>query len=159
MAERKRLFTDFAKKISELEHSKPKVFKKILLKKSSSVPILTDSSKKDKNETQPKKINGVQNSDKNKSGEIALAKNNSSILFENSVLTAYIQKGFHKQEKRFALHDHLYYIKVEPKSNSFPLLVNILEFLEEACNYILNELKENYSLEHNQIGYLTIYQV
>lgn len=159
MAQRKRLLTDFAKKISALQQSEPKVFKKVFLKKSEAVQNIDNRNEKEKTTKQTEIIDTSQSSDENDSGEITSTQNNTSILFENSVLKAYIQKGFHKQEKRFALHDHLYFIKVEPKSNSFPLLMNILEFLEEACNYILNELKENYPLEHNQIGYLTVYQV
>lgn len=175
MADKKRLFSSFAKKISELSHSKPKfrktVFRHVLPKPHVSAnntnlttaPInvqstepLSDSDisidipSEQENEPEPQPGSSKNNNSKY---------DNLNLFFENSVLKAYIEKGIHKREKKFAMHDHLFYIKVQPKKDSFPMLMNILDFLEEACNYILNKLKDLYKVEDNNICYLTVFQL
>lgn len=165
MAEKKKLFTNFAKRLSNLEYSKPKIMKKVFTNKQTSrnpvnnanLSISTPSSLQNKEQNVPSNIQNMDTSDEDDNI------NNSSnkdpdFSFENSALKAYIEKGVHKREKKFAMHDHLYYIKVKPKNDTFPLLVNIIDFLSEACNYILEELKDNYPLKDNNIAYLTVYQ-
>lgn len=174
MADKKRLFSSFAKKLSELSHSKPKirktVFRHVLPKPNVSVnnsnlttapqniqssePLSADNADSDipsEPENQQDPQPGSSKNNISKHDEL-------NLFFENSVLKAYIERGIHKREKKFAMHDHLFYIKVEPKKDSFPMLINILDFLEEACNYILNKLKDFYKVEDNNICFLTVFQ-
>lgn len=153
MADKRTLLSNFAKKISELNYSKPKLVKRVFTKG----PSTTLSNNSEINHSDKEADTNI-NANKNTKTKSSINDNDASFVFENSALKAYILKGTHKKEKRFALHDHLYYIKVEPKNDAFPLLINILDFLEQACNYILNEIKNSYELEDNNIGLLTIYQ-
>lgn len=166
MADRKKLFVNFAKKISELSYSQPKVLKRTIRNSDKSAHLLKSGrveapviqpNNKTKNDTKSDvKNNQIKINENSNNVDNTVEKPN--IVFENSVLKAYIERGVHKREKKFALHDHLFYIKVQPKKDQFPLLVNILDFLEEACNHILNEVKEYYKLDENRIAFLTLYQ-
>lgn len=154
MAEKKALFSNFAKKISQLNKANPKIVHRILKSAKTKDKNLT------LNQVQPK-INlpkaVTEPPQKNKKNS-NVSMDDPSFIYENNDLKAYIERGVHKKEKKFALHDHLYYIKVEPKNDAFPLLINILDFIEQACNYIINEVKDSYELEANNIGLLTVYQ-
>lgn len=181
MSQKRKLFNDFAKRVAALRQNSnflknknnklpPKILKKI------SLNTIRDVTKDNSIATRQENIdNSIDNSfttDDSNNDAIPLKKSDDSALqnkakqslenpdfvFENSELKTFIERGVHKKEKRFALQDHLFYIKVEPKKDSFPLLTNILEFLESACNYLLDELKELYDLDKNNIAYMTIYQ-
>lgn len=151
MAEKKLLFNNFAKKILQLRQHKSDELpaqKPVLHLEQNSV------------EENPKNITETKNmvSQNASSNDNFKKLENPDFTFENSELKAYIERGVHKQEKQFAMHDHMFYIKVQPKDGKFPLLLNILDFLERACNYILDELKELYNLDDNNVCYMTIYQ-
>lgn len=186
MAEKRKLFSTFAEKLSKLNYSKPKVVKKIIknsltnqeieenANKSSGLKVAPESEDILIDSAIPSTSNHAKETNKDKSNspvpstsfEASSTRNtekhtnldNVDFFFENNILKAFIERGVHKQEKKFAMHDHLFYIKVTPKKDKFPLLIDIVGFLEEACNHILSELKDLYKIEENNIGYLTIFQ-
>lgn len=165
MADKRKLFQNFAKKVSELKrakHSENVTARplKILKSKATGSNVVDKAIEKDLPNVDPPII-GRANviEEQAESDQIQSHKlQHPDFVFENSELKAYIERGTHKQEKRFAMHDHMFYIKVEPKNESFPLLINMLDFLEVACNFLLDELKELYKQEDNNICYMTIYQ-
>jgi hypothetical protein len=82
------------------------------------------------------------------------------IIYENNRLQLYLEKGNHVHQTRFRLQDHLFYLKVKLKDSSAapPLLRDILDFLQEAFNFILREIKKHYKPEDHNVAYLTLYQ-
>jgi hypothetical protein len=81
-------------------------------------------------------------------------------IFENNELQLFLEKGNHIRQTRFRLQDHLFYIKIKLKDSNKPppLLRDILEFLEQAFNFILNEIRRYYKPEDHNVAYLTLYQ-
>lgn len=169
MADHRKHLQEFAKSIANLKKTnlnKPK-FKVVKSKFSDNEQNIRDNSPSTSGIN--KQINLVSQQPSTSSMEMdsspqpsSSQSNNSAkdinFIYETNDLKAFIERGIHKQEKKFALHDHLFYIKVQPKNNTYPLINDILDFIEIACNYILNEIKELYKVEDNNIAYMTIYQ-
>jgi hypothetical protein len=80
-------------------------------------------------------------------------------VFENDEIILYVKKAFHQRQKRFALQDSLFHIKVEVKNqNNKPLLKDLVQVLEEAFTFILNNIKTYFKPEDHNIAYLTLFQ-
>ncbi len=82
------------------------------------------------------------------------------IFYRNDKLELYIEKGSHMHQQRFRLQDHIFYMKIKlvnPKKNP-PLLRDILQFLEEAFNHVLRDIRRFYKPEDHNIAFLTLYQ-
>lgn len=68
-----------------------------------------------------------------------------NIIFENNQYKLIVEKGFHKKQKNFRLQDHLFYLKLIPKTSTQPpLLSDILDFLHAGFIHILDEIKHFY---------------
>lgn len=68
-----------------------------------------------------------------------------NIIFENNQFKLVLEKGYHKRQKIFRLEDHLFYLKLIPKTSSDPpLLSDILDFLHAGFIHILDEIKHFY---------------
>ena len=81
------------------------------------------------------------------------------LVFENDSLKLTVIKGTHRQESKFKLLDHMFYLTVVPKkSKKMPLLAEILNFLYIAFNFILNELKKFYNPRDRNIAFITLTQ-
>jgi len=64
------------------------------------------------------------------------------IIYENSQLKLILEKGVHKKQKIFRIEDHLFYVKIVPKTkNELPFLSDILDFLHAGFIHILDEIK------------------
>jgi hypothetical protein len=80
-------------------------------------------------------------------------------VFENDEIILYVKKAFHQRQKRFTLQDSLFHIKVEVKNETQkPLLKDLVQTLEEAFTFILNNIKTYFKKEDHNIAYLTLFQ-
>ena len=86
----------------------------------------------------------------------------SDLIFENDSLKLLVTRGAHKQQtkSKFRLTDHMFYLSIVPKTKNkkMPLLVEILNFLYVAFNFILNQLKKFYNPRDRNIAFITIAQ-
>jgi hypothetical protein len=83
-----------------------------------------------------------------------------NIIYQNNQMQLYLEKGNLQRQIRFRLDDHLFYMKIkllDPKKEP-PLLRDILDFLEDAFNHILNEIRKYYNSDDHNIAFLTLYQ-
>jgi hypothetical protein len=107
-------------------------------------------------------VNQNLQSDQNNRQEENIFQNDlrNKIIYENNQLQLYLEKGNHIHQTRFRLQDHLFYLKIKLKDSRAdpPLLKDILEFLQEAFNFILREVKRHYKPEDHNVAYLTLYQ-
>jgi hypothetical protein len=82
------------------------------------------------------------------------------IIYQNNQLQLYLEKGNHIHQIRFRLQDHLFYMKIKlinPNADP-PLLRDILDFLENAFDYVLQEIRTFYKPEDHNIAFLTLFQ-
>ena len=86
----------------------------------------------------------------------------SDLMFENDSLKLLVTRGAHRQQtkSKFRLTDHMFYLSIVPKTKTkkMPLLVEILNFLYVAFNFILNQLKKFYNPTDRNIAFITIAQ-
>lgn len=86
----------------------------------------------------------------------------SDLIFENDSLKLSVIRGTHRQQtkSKFRLTDHMFYLSIVPKTKNkkMPLLVEILNFLYVAFNFILNQLKKFYNPADRNIAFITIAQ-
>ncbi len=68
--------------------------------------------------------------------------------------------GSHQRQRRFQIEDHLFYIKLRLKDErtESPLLVDILEALQEGFDYILKNLRQFYNASDHNMAYMTFFQ-
>lgn len=97
-----------------------------------------------------KESNKVQETDSDESA--------TKLSYENDTLKLIVIQVDHKQEKRFRLQDHLFNLKIVPKTNQMPKLANILVFLHAAFLFIINKIKKFYKPEDRNIAFMTVYQ-
>jgi len=84
----------------------------------------------------------------------------SDIVYEDGNFKLIVEKGTFRRQKNFRLQDHLFYFKIEQKSETNPpLLLNILDFLHAAIVHILDSIKTFYAEDDRNTAYLTLYQV
>ena len=81
-------------------------------------------------------------------------------IYENEDLEVFVVKTMFKRQKRFRVQDHNYCLKIKLKQNTnqTPLLNSLLDVLNYAFTYIINNLKLFYNLDDTNLIYLTIYQ-
>ena len=86
----------------------------------------------------------------------------SDLIFENDSLKLLVTRGTHRQQtkSKFRLTDHMFYLSIvaKTKTKKMPLLVEILNFLYVAFNFILNQLKKFYNPSDRNIAFITIAQ-
>ena len=86
----------------------------------------------------------------------------SDLVFENDSLKLLVSRGTHRQQtkSKFRLTDHMFYLSIVPKTKTkkMPLLVEILNFLYVAFNFILNQLKKFYNPADRNIAFITVTQ-
>lgn len=80
------------------------------------------------------------------------------IVYENSELKLYVQRGVHKRQKIFKILDQMFYFRIEPKHSNMPKLSSILNFLHAGFLYILREIRKHFEPSDSNIAYLTLYQ-
>lgn len=69
----------------------------------------------------------------------------SKVIYESPELKLVIEKSFLKKQKVFRLDDHLFHVKVIPKTDAEPpLITDILDFLHAGLIQILDEIKSFY---------------
>jgi hypothetical protein len=83
-----------------------------------------------------------------------------NIIYQNSEMQLYLEKGNLQRQIRFKLQDHLFYMKIKliDSNREPPMLRDILNFLEEAFQHILSEIRRYYKPEDHNIAFLTLYQ-
>jgi hypothetical protein len=115
-----------------------------------------DQNISDNNIPEQSTSNVTQNSETN----INSSDRSDKIVFENNYLQLFVEKGSHVRQTRFRLQDHLFFIKIKLKDSTSdpPLLRDILNFLEEAFDYILNEIRHFYKPDDHNVAYITLYQ-
>lgn len=86
------------------------------------------------------------------------AKSATDLIYEDSALKLTVVKAAHLQEKKFRLQDHMFHLRLETKTKSFPLLSNVLKFLHLAFLFILKNVRKFYNPLDANIAFLTIYQ-
>jgi hypothetical protein len=80
-------------------------------------------------------------------------------IFENEEFALFIQKQDHQKQKVFRLEDHLFVMRVKFKNNKRPpLLSSVRNIMEQAMEIMVNDLKNHYSKEDNNLIYVTIKQ-
>ena len=84
-------------------------------------------------------------------------------IYENQDLEVYVVKTMFKRQKIFRVQDHNYCLKIKLKKQSKEkaqhyLLNSLLDVLNYAFTYIINNLKLFYNAEDTNLIYLTIYQ-
>ena len=83
----------------------------------------------------------------------------SDLIFENDQLQLFIIKEKHIKQIKFRLQDHIFHMKIRLKSGAqFPLLSDILNFLEIGFTHILENIKRFYKSEDHNVAFLTLYQ-
>ena len=84
-------------------------------------------------------------------------------IYENEDLEVYVVKTMFKRQKIFRVQDHNYCLKIKLKKQKKKkaqhyLLKSLLDVLNYAFTYIINNLKLFYDEEDTNLIYLTIYQ-
>ena len=84
-------------------------------------------------------------------------------IYENEDLEVYVVKTMFKRQKIFRVQDHNYCLKIKLKKQKKKkaqhyLLNSLLDVLNYAFTYIINNLKLFYDEEDTNLIYLTIYQ-
>ena len=86
----------------------------------------------------------------------------SDLEFENDSLKLLVTRAAHRQQTKsnFRLTDHMFHLSIvgKTKNKKMPLLVEILNFLYVAFNFILNQLKKFYNPADRNIAFITIAQ-
>lgn len=84
--------------------------------------------------------------------------NKESLVAENNVLQVYVIKTFFKRQKKFNLEDHQYVMHFKKIRNEPILLGDVLDILEKAFFSVLENLKNFYKKEEENIIYMTLTQ-
>lgn len=66
------------------------------------------------------------------------------VVFQNDNLKIYILKTAFQKQKRFAMDDHLFLLKIEVLEGKPPLLFDIEDILEKAFTHVIEKLKAFY---------------
>ena len=82
----------------------------------------------------------------------------STTIFEGDSLKICVQKVGFMRQKKFILEDHQFIVKVESLNDKPPLLSSILKVLEKSLEFMLNNLRNFYKPEDQNLVYLTIHQ-
>jgi hypothetical protein len=105
--------------------------------------------------------NKVQSEEENNSNDVLPTSDlRNNIIYQNNQMQLYLEKGQHQRQIRFQLQDHLYFMKIKLIDSNAepPLLRDILDFLEQAFNHILLEVRKFYKPEDHNVAFLTLYQ-
>ena len=80
-------------------------------------------------------------------------------VFENEDFALYIQKQDHQRQKVFRLEDHLFVMRIKLKNHKKPpLLGSIRDIIEQTMTVMVNDLKNHYNPEEQNLIYVTIKQ-
>ena len=80
-------------------------------------------------------------------------------IFENDQIKIFIEKKLHQRHKRFRLQDFLYNVKIEVKENvKTPLLKDLLDTLEQALTFILDQIRSFFNAEDHNLVYVDLFQ-
>lgn len=80
-------------------------------------------------------------------------------LFENNLFKVFVQKTKFQRQKKFRLEDHHYVIKVDgKKSQTMPLLKDIVLILDQSLLKVIKDLQSFYDKSHSHIIYITFHQ-
>ena len=106
---------------------------------------------------------GDENSDsENQDGDsnnVPVAQHPNEVIYENNEFRLVVRNSPVKRATKFKLEDHQFTLLVVPKTTrTSPPLVEILQFLEEGFNSILQEVKQFFNPNEHRIAYLTLYQ-
>ena len=86
-------------------------------------------------------------------------KNPDEIIFENNDFKLIVKTDQIKRSHRFKIVDRQFQLLIVSKSHhDHPQLIEILQFLEEGFNFILNKIKTFVDPTQHRIAYLTLYQ-
>ena len=109
---------------------------------------------------QKSRVHNVEESTSSSSNEVASDSNEnpSKLSYENNNLKVTVNQTVHRQEKRFRLQDHLFELKIVPKSDTMPLLSEILFFLHAAFTFIMDKIRKFYNPSDHNIVFMTLIQ-
>ena len=80
-------------------------------------------------------------------------------VFENEDFALFIQKQDHQRQKVFRLDDHLFVMRIKLKNHKKPpLLSSIRDIIEQTMTVMVNDLKNYYNPEEQNLIYVTIKQ-
>ena len=84
---------------------------------------------------------------------------NSLKVYENDHIEVFIEKTLHQRHKRFQLQDFLYNVKIKVKKGEhMPLLKDLIDVLEKALNFILNNIRSYFKSEDANVVYVDLFQ-
>lgn len=81
-----------------------------------------------------------------------------TVVVENEFLKGHIYLSFHRHQKIFSSHDHIYRFYFEPKTKSPVLWSSIEDILEQALDKIIEHLQKKYANDKECYVYFTINQ-
>ena len=80
-------------------------------------------------------------------------------VYENDQIEVFIEKTLHQRHKRFQLQDFLYNIKIKVKTGEHrPLLKDLIDVLEKALSFILNNIRTYFKKEDANVVYVDLFQ-
>lgn len=81
------------------------------------------------------------------------------VIYESNDLRLVVKKMSFKRQKNFKIQDMQFWLRIIPlRDQENPPLIEILDFLEEGFNFILQQIKNFFKPNEHRIGYLTLYQ-
>ena len=81
------------------------------------------------------------------------------VVFTSEHFKLVVKKVSFKRQKNFKIQDAQFWLKIVPlQDQENPPLIEILDFLEDGFNFILQQIKSFFKPSEHRIAYLTLYQ-